>query len=229
MPVQIYRCSGELGTSGAGAPRPAEESSAGKRRGNLPRDLSYRCCHGGNTLQVCTRTQRQTPPFPSVAPINFGCACLRVLLEQVEHWEEFLALVNMILFCTAVPGYYPVNETTSSLTLTFWYSLQVRMTLELNTREIWLGFTDPIFCLLDFGTFRMTSCHLRRRSRQRTCRSTGQFTSSWWTCFCINLTTLLRRITPHGLRMTRSSSEYTGEDRNTEEELQLMQTSGVLW
>lgn len=51
---------------------------------------------------------------------------LRVLLEQVEHWQEFLALVNMILFCTAVPGYYPVNETTSSLTLTFWYSLQVR-------------------------------------------------------------------------------------------------------
>uniref|UniRef100_H3CQZ3 Importin-13 n=1 Tax=Tetraodon nigroviridis TaxID=99883 RepID=H3CQZ3_TETNG len=48
----------------------------------------------------------------------------RVLLEQVEHWQEFLALVNMILFCTAVPGYYPVNETTSSLTLTFWYSLQ---------------------------------------------------------------------------------------------------------
>lgn len=55
-------------------------------------------------------------------------------MEQVEHWEEFLALVNMILFCTAVPGYYPVTETTSSLTLTFWYSLQVRTMLEMNTR-----------------------------------------------------------------------------------------------
>lgn len=50
-------------------------------------------------------------------------------MEQVDHWQEFLALVNMILFCTAVPGYYPVNETTSSLTLTFWYSLQVRRLL----------------------------------------------------------------------------------------------------
>lgn len=50
----------------------------------------------------------------------------RVLLEQVEHWQEYLTLVNMILFCTGVPGHYPVSETTSSLTLTFWYTLQVR-------------------------------------------------------------------------------------------------------
>ncbi|XP_043556032.1 importin-13 [Chiloscyllium plagiosum] len=48
----------------------------------------------------------------------------RALLEQVEHWQTFLALVNMIMFCTGIPGHYPVNETTSSLTLTFWYTLQ---------------------------------------------------------------------------------------------------------
>ncbi|KAM4728316.1 importin-13-like [Anableps anableps] len=48
----------------------------------------------------------------------------RVLLEQLDHWQEYLALVNMILFCTGIPGHYPVNETTSSLTLTFWYTLQ---------------------------------------------------------------------------------------------------------
>lgn len=52
--------------------------------------------------------------------------CFRVLLEKVEHWPEYLALVNMILFCTGIPGHYPVSETTSSLTLTFWYTLQVR-------------------------------------------------------------------------------------------------------
>uniref|UniRef100_A0A8C0BQP0 Importin 13 n=1 Tax=Buteo japonicus TaxID=224669 RepID=A0A8C0BQP0_9AVES len=46
------------------------------------------------------------------------------LLDQVEHWQSFLALVNMIMFCTGIPGHYPVNETTSSLTLTFWYTLQ---------------------------------------------------------------------------------------------------------
>ena len=49
----------------------------------------------------------------------------RVLLDQVEHWQSYLALVNMILSCTGIPGHYPVNETTSSLTLTFWYTLQV--------------------------------------------------------------------------------------------------------
>uniref|UniRef100_A0A667ZEG6 Importin-13 n=1 Tax=Myripristis murdjan TaxID=586833 RepID=A0A667ZEG6_9TELE len=48
----------------------------------------------------------------------------RILLEQVERWQEYLALVNMILFCTGIPGHYPVSETTSSLTLTFWYTLQ---------------------------------------------------------------------------------------------------------
>lgn len=47
------------------------------------------------------------------------------MLEQVEQWQEYLALVNMILFCTGIPGHYPVSETTSSLTLTFWYTLQV--------------------------------------------------------------------------------------------------------
>lgn len=47
------------------------------------------------------------------------------MLEQVDNWQEYLALVNMILFCTGVPGHYPVSETTSSLTLTFWYTLQV--------------------------------------------------------------------------------------------------------
>lgn len=43
----------------------------------------------------------------------------------MEHWQSFLALVNMIMFCTGIPGHFPVNETTSSLTLTFWYTLQV--------------------------------------------------------------------------------------------------------
>lgn len=60
---------------------------------------------------------------PSTLP---ACAA-RTLLEQVDHWQTFLALVNMIMFCTGIPGHYPVNETTSSLTLTFWYTLQVRL------------------------------------------------------------------------------------------------------
>lgn len=58
---------------------------------------------------------------------SFLPACgVRTLLEQVDHWQTFLALVNMIMFCTGIPGHYPVNETTSSLTLTFWYTLQVQ-------------------------------------------------------------------------------------------------------
>ncbi|GAA6103103.1 importin-13 isoform X1 [Tachysurus ichikawai] len=56
--------------------------------------------------------------------VSLGENHSRALLEQVEHWQSFLALVNMIMFCTGIPGHYPVNETTSSLTLTFWYTLQ---------------------------------------------------------------------------------------------------------
>lgn len=47
------------------------------------------------------------------------------MLEQTGHWQGFQALVSMILSCTAIPGHYPVDETSSSLTLTFWYTLQV--------------------------------------------------------------------------------------------------------
>ncbi len=73
------------------------------------------------------------------------CVFDRVLLEQVEHWQEYLALVNMILFCTGIPGHYPVSETTSSLTLTFWYTLQVRM-YEINTLFKLSGPHLVLFC-----------------------------------------------------------------------------------
>lgn len=64
--------------------------------------------------------------FPSFCPSQLP----RTLLEQVDHWQGFQALVSMIMFCTGTPGHYPVDETSSSLTLTFWYTLQVQVHLE---------------------------------------------------------------------------------------------------
>lgn len=74
------------------------------------------------TLHFCFFYLLSPPPlvFPPLTSL------FRTLLEQVDHWQSFLALVNMIMFCTGIPGHYPVNETVSSLTLTFWYTLQVR-------------------------------------------------------------------------------------------------------
>ncbi|XP_051788455.1 importin-13 isoform X2 [Erpetoichthys calabaricus] len=70
----------------------------------------------------------------------------RVLLEQVEHWQSFLALVNMIMFCTGIPGHYPVNETTSSLTLTFWYTLQDDiMSFETDKQVVYMQVYRPIY------------------------------------------------------------------------------------
>ncbi|RXM31433.1 hypothetical protein EOD39_7010 [Acipenser ruthenus] len=70
----------------------------------------------------------------------------RALLEQVDHWQSFLALVNMIMFCTGIPGHYPVNETTSSLTLTFWYSLQDDiMSFEANKQVVYMQVYRPVY------------------------------------------------------------------------------------
>ncbi len=88
----------------------------------------------GETHSRYTQMHTHTPPSYHPASVNGFYFLIwinvfvydRVLLEQVEHWQEYLALVNMILFCTGIPGHYPVSETTSSLTLTFWYTLQVR-------------------------------------------------------------------------------------------------------
>uniref|UniRef100_A0AAQ5ZJ65 Importin-13 n=1 Tax=Amphiprion ocellaris TaxID=80972 RepID=A0AAQ5ZJ65_AMPOC len=72
--------------------------------------------------------------------------CQRVLLEQVDHWQEYLALVNMILFCTGIPGHYPVSETTSSLTLTFWYTLQDDiLSFEEDKQAVYLQVYRPIY------------------------------------------------------------------------------------
>uniref|UniRef100_H3CZV4 Importin-13 n=1 Tax=Tetraodon nigroviridis TaxID=99883 RepID=H3CZV4_TETNG len=70
----------------------------------------------------------------------------RTLLEQVDHWQSFLALVNMIMFCTGIPGHYPVNETTSSLTLTFWYTLKDEiMSFEMEKRTLYLQVYRPMY------------------------------------------------------------------------------------
>uniref|UniRef100_A0A3Q2TWA6 Importin-13 n=1 Tax=Fundulus heteroclitus TaxID=8078 RepID=A0A3Q2TWA6_FUNHE len=70
----------------------------------------------------------------------------RTLLEQVDHWQSFLALVNMIMFCTGIPGHYPVNETTSSLTLTFWYTLQDEiMSFESEKQAVYLQVYRPVY------------------------------------------------------------------------------------
>ncbi|GAA6222488.1 importin-13-like [Lates japonicus] len=70
----------------------------------------------------------------------------RVLLEQVDHWQEYLALVNMILYCTGIPGHYPVSETTSSLTLTFWYTLQDDiLSFEEEKQAVYLQVYRPVY------------------------------------------------------------------------------------
>ncbi|KAF3699053.1 Importin-13 [Channa argus] len=78
--------------------------------------------------------------------VGMGETHSRVLLEQVNHWQEYLALVNMILFCTGIPGHYPVSETTSSLTLTFWYTLQDDiLSFEEEKQTVYLQVYRPVY------------------------------------------------------------------------------------
>lgn len=118
--------------------RPATESAASLFHWEKTIQGAYVCqhlvycycllksCGTDNTIScgptVLTGFHIATLPLFIPPPVS----AFRTLLEQVDHWQSFLALVNMIMFCTGIPGHYPVNETTSSLTLTFWYTLQVR-------------------------------------------------------------------------------------------------------
>ncbi|TSS97560.1 Importin-13 [Bagarius yarrelli] len=70
----------------------------------------------------------------------------RTLLEQIGHWQSFQALVSMILSCTAIPGHFPVDETSSSLTLTFWYTLQDEITsLDTGKQTFYLQLYRPVY------------------------------------------------------------------------------------
>ncbi|XP_051989982.1 importin-13 isoform X2 [Xyrauchen texanus] len=78
--------------------------------------------------------------------VALGETHCRTLLEQVDHWQGFQALVNMILSCTGIPGHYPVDETSSSLTLTFWYTLQDDITsLDGERQTLYLQIYRPVY------------------------------------------------------------------------------------
>ncbi|XP_016382306.1 importin-13-like [Sinocyclocheilus rhinocerous] len=86
------------------------------------------------------------PQYRNIRAWSVLLFSIRALLEQVEHWQSFLALVNMIMFCTGIPGHYPVNETTSSLTLTFWYTLQDDiMSFEAEKQAVYLQVYRPVY------------------------------------------------------------------------------------
>lgn len=103
-------------------------------------------CSGGLLVdQLCCRAATLHPPSPPFC-LSPPPSLSRTLLEQVDHWQSFLALVNMIMFCTGIPGHYPVNETISSLTLTFWYTLQVRERIHAFNWKRTLSFV--LFCVL---------------------------------------------------------------------------------
>ncbi|XP_053484445.1 importin-13 isoform X3 [Ictalurus furcatus] len=78
--------------------------------------------------------------------VALGETHCRTLLEQIGHWQGFQALVGMILSCTAIPGHYPVDETSSSLTLAFWYTLQDDiMSLETEKQTFYLQLYRPVY------------------------------------------------------------------------------------
>ncbi|KAK7158798.1 hypothetical protein R3I94_005208 [Phoxinus phoxinus] len=78
--------------------------------------------------------------------VALGETHCRTLLEQVDHWQGFQALVSMIMSCTGTPGRYPVDETSSSLTLTFWYTLQDEVTsLDAERQTLYLQIYRPVY------------------------------------------------------------------------------------
>lgn len=76
------------------------------------------------------------------------------------------------------------------------------------------GSLSVLYCLLMSCSlalcFRMILHHWMLRGKRSICRSTDLCTSSWWMFFSRKLVFLQTRTTPHGLQMTKSSSEPTG-------------------
>ncbi|XP_031419129.1 importin-13-like [Clupea harengus] len=78
--------------------------------------------------------------------VALGETHCRTLLEHVDQWQDFQALVNMILYCTGIPGHYPVDETSSSLTLTFWYTLQDEiLSFDADRQALYLQVYRPLY------------------------------------------------------------------------------------
>uniref|UniRef100_A0A672M2S7 Importin-13 n=1 Tax=Sinocyclocheilus grahami TaxID=75366 RepID=A0A672M2S7_SINGR len=78
--------------------------------------------------------------------VALGETHCRTLLEQVDRWQGLQALVSMIMSCTGTPGHYPVDETSSSLTLTFWYTLQDDITsLDAERQTLYLQIYRPVY------------------------------------------------------------------------------------
>lgn len=48
-----------------------------------------------------------------------------LLSNNEEERKVTFNLLNCILECANLPGYYPIDETSSSITFGFWYTLQV--------------------------------------------------------------------------------------------------------
>uniref|UniRef100_A0A673HM66 Importin-13 n=1 Tax=Sinocyclocheilus rhinocerous TaxID=307959 RepID=A0A673HM66_9TELE len=70
---------------------------------------------------------------------------IRALLEQVEHWQSFLALVNMIMFCTGIPGHYPVNIYSRKSTKNACYQRDDIMSFEAEKQAVYLQVYRPVY------------------------------------------------------------------------------------
>lgn len=49
--------------------------------------------------------------------------------ENTEEYKISMDLFSCVLQCTNLPGMYPVDESSSIMSFSFWYTLQVRQLL----------------------------------------------------------------------------------------------------
>uniref|UniRef100_A0A673HT09 Importin-13 n=1 Tax=Sinocyclocheilus rhinocerous TaxID=307959 RepID=A0A673HT09_9TELE len=105
----------------------------------LPQYRNIRACEGAMSYGLVGTDAAGSPP-PSLKARARGS-----LLEQVEHWQSFLALVNMIMFCTGIPGHYPVNIYSRKSTKNACYQRDDIMSFEAEKQAVYLQVYRPVY------------------------------------------------------------------------------------
>lgn len=56
--------------------------------------------------------------------------------ENTEEYRITIDMFNSILRCTDLPGLYPIDESSSTMTFGFWYTLQVCLKIIGRTQSV---------------------------------------------------------------------------------------------
>ncbi|XP_041359281.1 importin-13-like [Gigantopelta aegis] len=97
----------------------------------------------GHDLETCHGLTRV---IVSLAENHTKLIVDSVLNEDEQIRTRVMAFLHLVLFCTSMPGHFPVDENCSDLTFTFWYILQDEVGMvEVSKHQLLFPVFQPIY------------------------------------------------------------------------------------